>query len=73
MRVRWVQIAGYSVTLVGVLVAASRGDLQQLANLDINRGDLIMVLAGLVYATYSSVLNAKPALHWLSFLTMLSA
>ena len=72
-RVRWVQIAGYSVTLVGVLVAASRGDFQQLANLDINRGDLIMALAGLVYATYSSVLHAKPALHWLSFLTMLSA
>jgi drug/metabolite transporter (DMT)-like permease len=73
MRVRWVQIAGYSVTLLGVLVAASRGDFYQLANLDINRGDMIMGLAGLVYATYSSVLHAKPALHWLSFLTMLSA
>ncbi len=71
-KVRWVQIVGYSVTLIGVLVAAGRGDLQQLANLDINRGDMIMLLAGLVYATYSSVLHAKPALHWLSFLTMLS-
>ena len=71
-RVRWVQIVGYSVTLLGVLVAASRGSLAQLASLDVNRGDIIMVLAGLVYATYSSVLHAKPALHWLSFLTMLS-
>ncbi len=71
-QVRSAQIIGYSVTLLGVLVAAGRGDLQQLANLDINRGDMIMVLAGLVYATYSSVLHAKPELHWLSFLTMLS-
>ncbi len=71
-QVRSAQIIGYSVTLLGVLVAAGRGDLQQLAALDVNRGDMIMVLAGLVYATYSSVLHAKPALHWLSFLTMLS-
>lgn len=71
-QVRWVQIVGYSVTLLGVLIAASRGDFAQLASLDVNRGDMIMVLAGLVYATYSSVLHAKPALHWLSFLTMLS-
>ena len=70
-RVRWVQIVGYSVTLVGVLVAASRGDLSQLAGLNVNRGDLIMVLAALVYSLYSSVLHAKPPLHWLSFLTML--
>jgi drug/metabolite transporter (DMT)-like permease len=70
-RVRWAQILGYSVTLIGVLVAAARGDFAQLANLDINRGDLIMVLAALVYATYSSVLHAKPPMHWLSFLTML--
>ena len=71
-QVRSMQIAGYSVTLLGVLVIAARGDFQQLANLDINLGDMIMLLAGLVYATYSSVLHAKPALHWLSFLTVLS-
>lgn len=70
-RVRWVQIVGYSVTLVGVLIAASRGDLSQLAGLNINRGDMIMVLAVLAYSLYSSVLHAKPPLHWLSFLTML--
>lgn len=71
-QLRWVQIIGYSVTLLGVLVAAGRGDIEQLTALAINRGDLIMVLAALVYATYSSILHAKPALHWLSFLTMLS-
>lgn len=69
--VRWFQILGYSVTLMGVLVAASQGQLGQLLGLDINRGDLIMVLAVLVYSCYSAALRAKPDLHWLSFLTAL--
>jgi len=69
--VRWLQILGYSVTLAGVLVAASQGHLAQLLGLDINRGDLIMLLAVLVYSTYSVGLRAKPQIHWLSFLTVL--
>lgn len=72
-HVRWAQIVGYSVTLIGVLVAAGRGDLGQLLGLDINRGDLIMVLAVLVYSTYSVVLRSKPEVHWLSFLAVLFA
>ncbi|MEM8951726.1 MAG: DMT family transporter, partial [Pseudomonadota bacterium] len=39
--------------------------------LDINRGDLIMLMAVLVYSSYSVGLRAKPELHWLSFLTVL--
>lgn len=70
-RVRWVQILGYSITLIGVMVAAGRGDFAELAGLNVNRGDAIMVLSVLVYSLYSSVLHAKPPMHWLSFLTML--
>ena len=69
--VHWLQILGYSVTLFGVLIAASQGDLKQLFGLDINRGDLIMLLAVLVYSIYSAALRAKPDVHWLSFLTIL--
>ena len=67
----WLQAIGYSITLMGVLVAASQGDLAQLVGLDINRGDLIMVLAVLVYSSYSVALRGKPDLHWLSFLAAL--
>lgn len=69
--VRPLRIAGYSITLIGVLVAASQGKLALLIGLDINRGDLIMLMAVLVYATYSASLRAKPELHWLSFLMVL--
>ncbi|MGI9510680.1 MAG: DMT family transporter [Geminicoccaceae bacterium] len=68
---RRLQIFGYFVTLIGVLVAASHGQLGQLLGLDVNRGDMIMVLAVIVYSSYSVALRAKPDVHWLSFLTAL--
>lgn len=71
--IRSVQILGYSLTLIGVLVVASRGEFRQLADLDANLGDVIMILAALVYATYSVALRAKPDIHWLSFLAVLFA
>lgn len=69
--VRQIQILGYSLTLIGVLVAASQGETGQLIGLDLNRGDLIMLVAVLVYSSYSVALRAKPELHWLSFLAAL--
>ncbi len=70
-RPHWGQIVGYGLTLVGVLLTAAAGDFSTLADLDINRGDLIMLLAALVYAGYSVALASKPVMHWLSFLTVL--
>ncbi|MGI9463147.1 MAG: DMT family transporter [Aestuariivirgaceae bacterium] len=70
-RPHWGQIVGYTLTLVGVLLTAAAGDLSSLLVLDINRGDLIMSVAALVYAGYSVALAAKPKMHWLSFLTAL--
>jgi drug/metabolite transporter (DMT)-like permease len=69
--VRSIQVIGYSITLVGVLIAASQGEVQQLLGLDVNRGDAIMVLGVIVYSTYSVALRDKPHVHWLSFLTAL--
>jgi drug/metabolite transporter (DMT)-like permease len=71
IRVHWAQVAGYSLTLIGVLVTAVAGDFTQLAALAINRGDAIMLGAAFVYALYSVFLGSKPQMHWLSFLTVL--
>ncbi len=65
------QAMGYSLTLSGVAVAALRGELGTLADLQINRGDLIMIVAAFFYAAYSVALQAKPRIHWLSFLAVL--
>ncbi len=65
------QFAGYTLTLVGVAVAAGRGNLLGLAELDLNEGDLLMVVATFIYAGYSVALRQKPEMHWLSFVTTL--
>jgi drug/metabolite transporter (DMT)-like permease len=72
MNIHWAQAVGYSITLTGVIVTAARGDFAQLAELTFNHGDLIMLVAVLVYAGYSVALRKKPAMHWLSFLTVLA-
>lgn len=66
---RPLQALGYSLTLVGVLVMASRGSWDVLREIDLNRGDLIMLVGALFYSAYSVGLKSKPELHWLSFLT----
>jgi drug/metabolite transporter (DMT)-like permease len=44
-RVGALQIAGVVVTMLGVALVASRGDLARLAGLAINLGDFLMVVA----------------------------
>ena len=65
------QAVGYSLTLCGVAVAALRGEFGRMAEFHINQGDLIMLVAALIYAAYSVALQAKPKIHWLSFLAVL--
>jgi drug/metabolite transporter (DMT)-like permease len=67
------QIIGYALTLLGVAVAAGRGDLLGVFALEFNRGDLFVILASVVYAGYSVSLRQKPQMHWLSFLCILFA
>ena len=51
------RLAGALVSLVGVGWIVSRGSLEALANLSFNRGDLIMLVAALTWATYTVLLN----------------
>jgi drug/metabolite transporter (DMT)-like permease len=65
-RVTWLQIAGFVLSIVGVGIVASHGDLTRLVELDVNRGDALMVLAVLFYSGYTVALRFKPAIHWQS-------
>ena len=67
----WAQAVGYALTLIGVLLTAAAGNLDQLMALDVNVGDLLMLAAGALYAAYSVFLRSKPDIHWLSFLCLL--
>lgn len=60
------QIIGYLITLLGVAVTASNGSLQTILGLDFNLGDVLMLLASLIYAAYTISLRYKPDIHWKS-------
>jgi drug/metabolite transporter (DMT)-like permease len=72
LRVNRVQIAGVVLTIIGVALTASHGDLRQLLKLDLNFGDAIMLIAVLCYSFYSVGLRLKPAIRWQSLMLALS-
>ena len=55
-----IQGVGVIVTLLGVVIVASRGNPGELAALAVNRGDLLMLIACFFYAAYSIGLTRRP-------------
>ena len=73
LRVTWLQIVGFILSIAGVVLTASHGDPRQLLALNVNLGDLIMLVAVAVYSAYTVALRLKPAIHWQSLMIMLTA
>lgn len=71
-RVSAGQFAGFVLTVSGVALAVSHGDLSTLLRLQLNFGDALMVIAILVYAGYTVALPLRPAIHWQSFMIVLA-
>lgn len=67
-RVGWLPMLGVALTLLGVAVTASHGDLRRLLATGLNRGDAIMLLGASAYALYTFGLRWRPPIHWTSFL-----
>lgn len=68
VRVRALQMVGAALTIVGVAITATHGDLRRLLALDLNLGDLLVICSCFVWAIYSLSLRYRPATDWLSFL-----
>jgi drug/metabolite transporter (DMT)-like permease len=58
--VRLGQSIGLGVAMLGVVLVATRGDLATLAGLELNRGDLLMLLASAIYAGFTLALSGRP-------------
>jgi drug/metabolite transporter (DMT)-like permease len=67
-RVRALQLVGVALSIIGVAVTATHGDLSRILTLDINFGDLLVLVACLAYAAYSIGLRWRPRTDWRSFL-----
>ena len=70
-KVKALQLIGFVITLVGVAVTTSRGNLLGLDAQPLNIGDIMMLAAVMVYGAYSVLLKNKPDIHLLSFLSVL--
>lgn len=66
-RISGLQGLGVVLTLIGVIIVASGGDLRELDGLAINRGDLFLLIACFFYAAYSIGLSRRPKVSALGF------
>ena len=69
---RPLQMLGIAVSLIGVVAITSRLDLDVLARMEFNRGDLIIFANMALFAAYSACLRLRPPIALGSFLFALS-
>src|SRR5947207_11420673 len=67
VRLTLAQAFGVLLSLCGVLVILLHGDLTTLKNIDFNKGDLIFIVALVIFALYSVLSLKRPNIHPLSF------
>ena len=66
------QILGLVLSIIGVATIVTRLDFGKLLNLDLNKGDLWLLVAMLSWAVYSTMLiTHKTGLKYLSFMTVI--
>ncbi len=72
-RLTGFQSMGILLSFFGVLYLMSKGDLRILLAMEFNRGDIIVLFAALLWATYSVNLKKAPKeLHPISYLTSIN-
>jgi len=71
-RITRMQIAGLAITLIGILVVASKGDVHILTTLGFNFGDLLMLVGCVSYAGYTLSLRRRPNVPGLTFFFLMA-
>jgi len=72
MPIGGLQALGVAVTIIGVLVTASRGDWHVLSQLSFVPGDLWMMIACIFYAGYTVGIRTRPPMPGLIFFTAMA-
>ena len=71
-RVLPAQALGAAITLIGVIIVATTGNLGRLLSLDFNPGDAWMACACVLYGAFTVGLQKRPAIPAMIFFAMLS-
>lgn len=69
VRLTWAQLAGITISLLGVLVIILRGDIGALAAIRLNKGDVMFASAVLCFGLYSALVTKRPVTHQLSLIS----
>ncbi|WP_345537953.1 DMT family transporter [Variovorax defluvii] len=72
-RVGGLQLVGVALTLAGIVVVASGGHPERLAQLAFNVGDVWMIVASLLYAAYALGLRRRPEVPAIVFFAATAA
>jgi drug/metabolite transporter (DMT)-like permease len=72
-RIGWLQALGVAITIAGIAVVASRGEMAVLVQMAFNVGDVWMVFACLLYAGYTIGLRGRPAVPGIVFFSAMAA
>lgn len=68
-KIHWTQVLGALICILGILVLISKGNISQLGQLKFNKGDGLVLGAGLSFAIYTVLVRRMPKeLSGLSFL-----
>lgn len=73
VRLTWTQAIGIGLSLLGVLTIILRGDFAALAQVEFNRGDLMVAGALCAFGMYSALMPKRPATHPLSLIIVTTA
>jgi len=68
VRLTWAQLAGITISLLGVLTIILRGDLAAFVSIQFNKGDLMFAGAVLSFGLYSALMPRRPKTHQLSLI-----
>ena len=68
-KINLTQFLGVLITFIAVLIVVSAGNLTILLNLELNKGDIVMIFACTLYAVYAVGLRKKPQIGALPLLT----
>jgi drug/metabolite transporter (DMT)-like permease len=71
-RATLVQIAGVLITMIGVVVVATQGMPLSILDIGLNRGDVAMLAACVLYAFYTIALRDRPDMPAIAFFTVLA-
>jgi drug/metabolite transporter (DMT)-like permease len=70
VRLTFAQLAGITISLLGVLIIILRGDLGALAGIQFNKGDVMLAGALLAFGLYSALMPRRPKTHQLSLIAV---